>query len=156
MLGMAESNIPVKSPMQDREAGSQTPFVLAKCDPVSMAPKPAVSAGLRESRAGSRGVTCVILFAHDSASVPKPAPAAFACLSRPLRLPAPPFDRAAARVESALSSTASSEQAIPPPSPAFFRPHPPRFERTLAAAFGLAGSSAIKTGGYNRLAGKTN
>jgi len=29
-----------------------------------------------------------------------------------------------------------------------------RLWRTLAAAFGLAGSSAIKTGGDNRLAGK--
>jgi NADH:ubiquinone oxidoreductase subunit B-like Fe-S oxidoreductase len=31
----------------------------------------------------------------------------------------------------------------------------PRFERMPAPAFGLAGGSATKTGGYNRLAGKT-
>jgi hypothetical protein len=46
-------------------------------------------------------------------------------------------------------------RAVPPPSLGFSAPVRPKSARTLAAAFGLAGSSATKTGGYNRLAGKT-
>jgi hypothetical protein len=43
----------------------------------------------------------------------------------------------------------------PPQSLAFSSRTGGKHRRALAAAFGLAGSSAIKTGGDNRLAGKT-
>lgn len=54
-----------------------------------------------------------------------------------------------------FSSTAGSDRAVPPSSPAFSALVPPRPERTPAKAFGPAGSSATQTGGFNRLAGNT-
>jgi len=41
-----------------------------------------------------------------------------------------------------------------PPASGFSAPVPSLSERTLVQAFGRAGGSATKTGGYNRLAGK--
>jgi len=80
----------------------------------------------------------------------------FACHSHRFRLGARPFDRAAARIESARSKArlARFGRFLRPmqPFPLSIRP---RFERMPAPAFGLAGGSATKTGGYNRLAGKT-
>jgi len=59
-----------------------------------------------------------------------------------------------ARVEGALHCTAGIEERLPL-SPLPFRSRPAALEWTLAPAFGRAGSSAKKTGGHNRLAGKT-
>jgi len=84
----------------------------------------------------------------------RPRESAFACQSGGFRLGARPFDRAAARVESALHWHDRRSSGGFAPSSAIFRSRPVRPGRMLSAAFGPASGSANKTGGNNRLAGK--
>lgn len=135
--------------------GSQTPLFSEKCDPVTCVLKPAESAGLRESQAGSRGVTCVTDFVHTCRSVGETSHHRFRLLFPPSAPTCAPFDRAVARVESAHQGKIGLSRRFLRPPPPFSVLVLPRLERTLAVAFGLAGSSANKTGGTNRLAGKT-